>query len=211
MADTNDIDYDFLIPEELLERYVSGDDKAFSKLVEVFGEKLLGFLSRFTGDYNLAEDIFQAVLVKIAAHARSFNNHTRLNTWIFAIARNTAIETMRSANISLNQQITDNTDSETADETDNAILEALCKSLPPVNQITVEELGRRIATAVTKLPAPQREVFLLREDADLTMDEIAQIVDCSKETVKSHMRYAIDKLRINLKKETKLYSLLDRL
>ncbi len=211
MAGNTDIDYDFLTPEELLEHFVSGDDEAFISLVRHFGEKLLGFLSRFTGDYTLAEEIFQSVLVKIATHAKSFNHHTRLNTWIFAIARNTAIESLKSANNDQHQQLTDAAEPDNDDEIDKSILNALCRSLPPVNQITVEELGRRIAAAVTMLPETEREVFLLREDADLTMDEIAQIVNCSKETAKSRMRYAINKLRVNLKKETKLYSLLDRL
>ena len=212
MSDKQDIDYDFLTPEELLEMYVSGDDEAFCVLVEVIGKRLLGFITRFTGDYHIAEDVFQTVLLKLATHAKSYDNRANLNTWIYAIARNACIDALKAQ--SKYQQLiieTGRSDDAGEDEVDTAILQILCRSLPPLDQLTVEELGRRIATAVTALPEPQREVFLLREDADLSMDEISRIVNCSKETVKSRMRYAINKLRINLKKEAKLYGLLERL
>ena len=205
-------DYEFLTPEELLELYLSGDEEAFCALVEVIGKRLLAFITRFTGDYHMAEDVFQTVLLKIATNAESYNNRASLNTWIYTIARNSCIDALKSQNkfrpISLANTKSDTTGT---DAVDTGILQILCKSLPPLEQLTVEELGRRITAAVTALPEPQREVFLLREDADLSMDEISRIVNCSKETVKSRMRYAINKLRINLKKEAKLYGLLERL
>ena len=202
--------YDFLTPEELLEIYVSGDEGAFCALVKVIGERLLGFISKFTGDYHIAEDVFQTVLFKIATNAKSYNNRASLNTWIYAIARNASIDALK-ANNRYKTISTSTNQTEGEDEVDQAVLQILCKSLLPIDQLTVEELGRRIAAAVTVLPEPQREVFLLREDADLSIDEIAKIIGCNRETVKSRMRYAINKLRINLKKEAKLYGLLDRL
>ncbi len=204
------IDYKFLTPEELLEMYVSGDEDAFSALVNVIGQRLLGFISKFTGDYHIAEDVFQAVLFKIATNAKSYNNRASFNTWIYAIARNASIDALK-ANNRYKTVSAYASQPEGEDNVDKAILQVLCKALPPIEQLTVEELGRRIASAVTVLPEPQREVFLLREDADLSIDEIAKIIDCNRETVKSRMRYAINKLRINLKKEAKLYGLLDRL
>ncbi len=204
-------EYEFLTPEELLEKYTSGDEGAFCALVSVVGEKLLGFITRFTGDFHMAEDVFQTVLLKIATHAKNYNNRASLNTWMYAIARNASIDALKSNNRYKLYLAEEDSESTGEDQVDKHILQALCKALPPIDKLTVEELGRRIATAVTALPEPQREVFLLREDADLSIEEIAKIVGCSKETAKSRMRYAINKLRVNLKKEAKLYGLLDRL
>lgn len=204
-------DYEFLTPEELLEKYNSGDEEAFCALVGIIGERLLGFITRFTGDFHMAEDVFQTVLLKIATHASSYNGRASVNTWIYTIARNASVDALKANNrykAIINEE---DADINIEDSVDRKILQLLCKSLPAVEKLTVEELGRRIAAAVSALPELQREVFLLREDADLSIDEIAKIVNCSKEAVKSRMRYAVNKLRLNLKKEAKLYGLLDRL
>ena len=58
-----------------------------------------------------------------------------------------------------------------------------------------EELKARMRKAIDALPEEQREVFLLREEADLSFKEIADIVGISENTVKSRMRYALTKLR----------------
>jgi RNA polymerase sigma-70 factor (ECF subfamily) len=52
--------------------------------------------------------------------------------------------------------------------------------------------------AITELPREQREVFLLREEAGLTVDQIAETCGINFETAKSRLRYAIDKLRHKL-------------
>ena len=211
IENTENEKYSYLTPEELLEHYISGDDTAFHILVENIGRQLLGFIVRYTGDYHIAEDIFQEVLLKVACNANSFNSRSRLNPWLYRIARNTTIDALKKLN-KHKQYLQEFNDNDNYDEeVDRRVLKALCNNLPPVETITVEELGRRISAAVTSLPEPQREVFLLREDADLTFEEIAKITGTSKETAKSRMRYAVNKLRTNLKKEAKLYGLLDRL
>ncbi len=211
VIDTAKPDYEYLTPEELLAEYVSGDDGAFTALVEVIGTRLLGFIHRFIGDFHIAEDVFQTVLLKLATHAAAFNNRANLNTWVFAIARNASIDALKAHN-KIRLILNDPAESQDKeDEIDQRISHILCNSLPPLQQLTVEELGRRISAAVTALPEKQREVFLLREDADLSIEEIAKIVECSRETAKSRLRYAVNKLRINLKKEARLYGLLDRL
>ena len=57
------------------------------------------------------------------------------------------------------------------------------------------ELGQRITVAVESLPPDQREVFLLRELANIPFKEIAEIVGVPENTVKSRMRYALERLQ----------------
>ena len=59
-------------------------------------------------------------------------------------------------------------------------------------------LAHDIQQAIDALPEDQREVFLMREQADLSFKEIADIVGISENTVKSRMRYALEKLREQL-------------
>ena len=61
---------------------------------------------------------------------------------------------------------------------------------------------RRLATALRDLPDEQRDVFLLHEEAGLSLDQIAAITDCKRETAKSRLRYAIRKLRAAIDEST---------
>src|SRR5205814_793141 len=60
------------------------------------------------------------------------------------------------------------------------------------------ELGGKLQTAIAKLSEDQREVFLMREFLDMPFKEIADVVGCPENTVKSRMRYALEKLRLEL-------------
>ena len=54
---------------------------------------------------------------------------------------------------------------------------------------------RRLSAALLDLPDEQREVFLLHEEAGLSLEQIATIMDSNRETTKSRLRYAVNKLR----------------
>jgi RNA polymerase sigma-70 factor (ECF subfamily) len=68
----------------------------------------------------------------------------------------------------------------------------------PESLLGAEALAGAIATALEALPLLQREVFLLRAETDLTLDEIAQVIGTSRETAKSRLRYALNRLRAAL-------------
>ena len=61
-----------------------------------------------------------------------------------------------------------------------------------------KQLQTHIKAAVDKLPEDQREVFLMRQVGDLAFKEIAEIVGVSENTVKSRMRYALERLQAAL-------------
>jgi RNA polymerase sigma-70 factor (ECF subfamily) len=66
----------------------------------------------------------------------------------------------------------------------------------PADRATIgKEIQVRITTAIEALPDDQREVFLLREYSDLAFKEIASIVGAPENTVKSRMRYALERLQ----------------
>lgn len=201
--------FDYMTPEELLEHFRHGSDPAFEALVGMIGGRLFGFLRRYLGDEHLAEDVYQTVLVKIALHAGEYDGRARLHTWIYRIARNAAMDAVRARG--RRHEVAAGTGVAEPEE-DGSVLRALgeivSKELPPLEQLTVEELGKRIGRAVEGLPLEQREVFLLREQADLTFEDIGQMLGCGKETAKSRMRYAMRNLQAALGAEARLYGLL---
>lgn len=60
------------------------------------------------------------------------------------------------------------------------------------------EIGARVLSAISQLPEEQREVFLLREISNLPFNEIAKVVQAPENTVKSRMRYALERLQAAL-------------
>ncbi len=65
----------------------------------------------------------------------------------------------------------------------------------PDSRAEAEVIGAAILSAVDALPLAQREIFLLRAETDLTLEEIAEVIGTSRETAKSRLRYALDRLR----------------
>lgn len=174
--------------EALLERYLSGDGEAFTDLVRLYEERLYAFLARFTGDSHLAEDVFQQVFLKVALHGREFDRRSSFSTWLFRITRNAAIDELRKRRR-------------------GAVIhgvggsgeyEPSAPERTPLEQLAGLELRERILALVDALPEAQREAFLLKEEAELGFDEIAEIAGCSRDTVKSRFRLAVEKLRTAL-------------
>jgi len=68
----------------------------------------------------------------------------------------------------------------------------------PERQLSAFEERRRLQLALEELPADQREVVLLRLEQELSLEQIGQITGVGRETVKSRLRYALDKLKLRL-------------
>ncbi len=194
-----------LSPEDLLDRFVQGEDEAFTLLVERVGARLYGFLCRFLGDRHKAEDAYQTVLIKVAKHAHAYDRRARLTTWLYRIARNACVDRVRRDARTPTQSL-DAGDDEKGPSGSDAVAAA---DPAPGAKLEAEELGACIAEAVAELPEEQREVFLLKEDGELTFDEIGELLGCGKETAKSRMRYALRRLQNALGKQGRLYGLLE--
>ena len=191
-------------PETLLEQFVAGKEEAFTMLVGQIGDRLFGFILRFMGNRHAAEDVYQTVLVKVATHASSFDRRARLSTWVYRIARNACLDAVRKSG----RRKTVSLDAALDAETDRTPIDMMAAVGPgPDEDVTRKELRSRIAAAVETLPDDQREVFLLKEDGELTFDEIGELVGCGKETAKSRMRYAMKRLQNALGAEGRLYGL----
>jgi RNA polymerase sigma-70 factor (ECF subfamily) len=65
----------------------------------------------------------------------------------------------------------------------------------PEAEIEREESSRRYRAALATLPQEQRDVYLLHEESDLSLEEIARVTGVGAETAKSRLRYAVGKLK----------------
>lgn len=189
---------------ELLQTYARGDESAFEQIVSQHGARLYGFLTRFLAHATDAEDVYQAVWLKVARGASRFDGRARFATWLYTIARNAALDHLRAAGRRLQasslDQVRDVGDTPLRDDIPGA-------EAAPDESAIAGELGARIRAAVESLPQEQREVFLLKEDGGLSFDEIAAMLSENRETIKSRMRYALGKLRRSLATEARAYGL----
>lgn len=184
--------------EMLMVRYQRGDRHAFEELVRRHERPLYNFVLRQVGPGAVAEDLTQDAFLRVVQNAGEFKHEARFSTWLYTIARNLCIDQLRKLghrrHASLDQP------SGGADE-GPPLVERVADARPSADverSATSGRVATTIEVAVLALPEDQREVFLLREVANLPFKDIAEITGVGENTVKSRMRYALDRLQTAL-------------
>jgi len=172
------------IPDDsaLMLRYGDGDVQAFEILYRRHNDAIYRYLLRLSGHRDSADDIFQDVWGKIIKARASYRPTAKFTTFLYRVAHNCFIDHVRR-----NKRHSMNT-----------VLEPEFHSDPGESPETATErsLAReRLEIALTTLPEEQRDAFLLREEGGLSVDQIAAVTGCNRETAKSRLRYAVAKLR----------------
>jgi RNA polymerase sigma-70 factor, ECF subfamily len=176
--------------------YQAGDARAFAELVARHEKPLWNFLRRFTPDPTSAEDLLQETFMRVVKSAASYQANARFRTWLYTIARNLCTDAARSR-VHRKAQSLDATSNRDSDAP--RLAETVSGSDPGGEQRTLtRELGVQLERALDALPQLQREVFVMRELLDLPFAEIAVAVGASEPTVKSRMRYALERMRLEL-------------
>jgi RNA polymerase sigma-70 factor (ECF subfamily) len=183
--------------EQLMQAYREGNPRAFELLLARHERKVWNFLRRSVGDATLAEDLLQEVFLRvIRAHADSvvWRGEAKFTTWIYTIARNLCIDHARRA-VHRDARSLD-APTRAGDETSETLHDRLSDDARDAEGLTSDgQVRARVEQAVAALPPDQREVFLLRETMDMPFAEIAAVVGAPEPTVKSRMRYALERLR----------------
>lgn len=182
--------------EMLMLAFRQGDAAAFKVLLGRHQRPLFNFLLRNVRNRSLAEDLTQDVYMRVIKSAASYKQEAKFTTWLYTIARNLCIDQSRRAKHrkarSLDQPIGHDERSKTMQDT------IADKGISVDRQVESQQLQGRIESAIAVLNDEQREVFLMRERLNLQFNEIAKIIGCSENTVKSRMRYALENLRKEL-------------
>ena len=184
--------------EMLMVRYQRGERKAFAELVRRHNRPIYNFVLRQLRVPTLAEDVTQDVFMRLVQNAAEFKHEARFLTWLYTIARNLCIDQLRK----LSHRRHASLDQPSAEQAAGAGAKTLGESISDPNPNTSaehnalsSEVRSCIVRAVDSLPDDQREVFLLREVASLPFRDIAEITGVGENTVKSRMRYALERLK----------------
>lgn len=170
--------------EELMLRYRDGDVGAFEMLYVKHKGGIYRYLLRQT-DYDSAAELHQEVWMNLVRSHKQYEPSARFTTYLYKIAHNRLIDHYRANG----RRLPASYEEDCADE-----LSAPAQSDPAVRTQLSQQV-RILLAGIVDLPEAQREVFLLREESGLTLDEIALVTGVSRETVKSRLRYAVNKLR----------------
>lgn len=166
--------------QNLLAAYRRGDMAAFDRLYGRYRQPLYLYLLRRGHTESVAEDIFHDCWIRVIDQGKSFEGE-HFRAWLYAIARNLSTDYFRKALIRVADVLDENSLEQAHVSTERQQLAMDCIEL--------------IKSSLGRLPVEQRDVFLLKEEAGLSLQQIAEIMVVGRETIKSRIRYAMNQLK----------------
>ncbi len=179
--------------EDLMLRYGDGDAGAFEALYRRHRGRLYRFLLRQAGDAATAEELFQDVWMRVVNSRGRYEVRAKFTAWVYTIAHNRLADFHRTGGRA----------AFLSHEESEAVLENLpAEEIPADLLLDRKRAAQRLLAALAELPVVQSEAFLLQQEGDLSLEEIAAATGVSRETAKSRLRYAVAKLRASLGKKS---------
>jgi RNA polymerase sigma-70 factor, ECF subfamily len=173
--------------EALMLAFQSGDARAFEQLYARYRGTLYRFLVRQCGNAADGEELYQDVWVTLARQRERWEPRATLKTFLYRIAHTRLLDHYRRSRRHRGFL-------ELA-EVDEAELEDSCPAVRAEAEWEQAALLAAWQHCLAALPPPQREAFLLREESELELAQIASVVGVAVEAAKSRLRYAVNKLR----------------
>lgn len=175
--------------EDLMLAYQGGDARAFEVLYQRHRGTLYRFFLRSLTRRDLADELFQDTWSRVITARDRWRPEAKFTTWLLQIANNLMIDHFRR------QRPEDG-----GDAADEAFRTTPADSREQPERVLSEfEQSRQMQMALAELPSDQRQAFLLRAELGLGVEEIAETMGVGRETAKSRLRYALEKLRSRLR------------
>src|SRR5262249_7668190 len=171
-----------------------GQREAFGQLVRRYERELYGYLRRYLGDANLADDVFQNTFLQLYTKIGQYEAGRPVRPWLYTIATHQAIDALRRNSrhqaLSLDQEREEIRDGDV-----HSLLSLLESRLgSPVDHVHEAERRQQVRASVERLPEFLRQVVILAYYQGLKYREIADIVGIPVGTVKSRLHAALVKL-----------------
>ena len=164
----------------LISRVAAGDIHAFETLYRIYHPRLDRFLSLMTARHTLVEEVLNDTMLVVWRRSDTYNRQSKVSTWIFAIAYRTALKALRDQDEPVGTDAADERSSEDPG---------------PEQKLMAGQIRSRLFRGLEALSAEQRSVLVLTYFHDLPYNEIARIVDCPVDTVKTRVFHGRRRLR----------------
>ena len=163
---------------ELVRKFIDGDESSFNKIVNKYKDKIYWHARRMTGNHLDADEIVQEVLFVIYKNLKGFKFKSSLYTWIYKITSTRSLNYLKRRKLKEILSLEDQSE-KLQETTDN---------------IEVKEKLEAVNKVLQKLPAKQREIFILRNYESLSYKEISEITGKSIGALKSNYFHSIQKI-----------------
>lgn len=177
-----------LSDQELIKRYLDGNERSFEILLNRHKQKIYTSIYLFVKEQSLAEDIFQEVFIKIIDTLRKgkYNHEGKFLQWAMRISYNMCVDYFRRSKRRPQVSPTETFDIfDVLQVTDENAEQTIIRS----------QTHDKVRKLVDMLPPEQREVVILRHYADMSFKEIAKLTRVSINTALGRMRYALINIR----------------
>jgi len=169
---------------ELMTRVRDGELERLADLFERHQRRLFNFFLRLTGDRSRAEDLVQEVFVRILKYRKSFKSEAEFTPWMFAMARNAAVDQYRR----LPREVQENPEApEPAAPIDP--LEH------PVARLEKKEQSELLSRALSRLAPEKRELLLLARFGEMRYEASGELLGVSVGAIKVRVHRALKDLR----------------
>lgn len=173
----------------LLERCKRQDAEAFGRFVDVYQNRLFGFVRRMVNDAEEAADITQDAFIRAFQAIHRFDGRCSVRTWLFRIAYNLCVDRARKVDRTPNEFRLDH------GYEDDETVELADVRWDPENIVMNDEFFELVEKGVASMSEKLRSVLLLHDKEDLSYDEIAETLGIPVGTVKSRLFLARNHLQ----------------
>ena len=178
--------------EDLMERYRDGDAGAFDLLYARHKGGVYRYMLRQCGDRDIAEELYQDVWMNLIRARDGYTVTAKFTTWLYRLAHNRLIDYYRSRSGGVPVSF----DAEDGPALDNV---PAARADDPAVSVDIKQQAGRLLQLIEALPESQREAFLLQQESDMSIEDIAQATGVNRETAKSRLRYALSRLRAGMR------------
>jgi len=174
---------------------IDKNSPGFQAVYDEFHPRIQRYISNMVGEGE-AEDVTQEVFIKVNRALPEFREESKLSTWVYRIATNTAVDRLRSPAYHVNQTAVAEEDIEGQLDDQNIWTG---EKVPVLEwQVVRKEMGECIQDYIRKLPENYRIVLALRELEGLSIKETADILGVTTSTVKIRLHRAKERLKKDL-------------
>ena len=168
-------------------RFLLGSDYGLEQVIELYKDSLIFFLMRYVISADIAEELTEDTFVTLAVKKPPFSENAQFRTWLYTIARNKALNYLRSAVFRKTLPL----------EQAGAVQAPDC----PEQRLLLQERYRKLYTAIDSLPKNQREMVYLVYFEDMSIAQAASVIRKTQRQGINILFRARQKLRFILQEE----------
>ncbi|MCB9741968.1 MAG: sigma-70 family RNA polymerase sigma factor [Alphaproteobacteria bacterium] len=185
--------------EELVRRFKDGDRHAFNEIVRRYQSRVFSLCLRWMGDRQIAEEVAQDVFIATFKALGRFRGDAKLSTWIFRVTVNHC-KNRRLYRKRRHQDRHEALEGNNRDDPEAPNRQLADEDAPSPDALRHQsEADTILADALAALDDDQREIIVLRDVEDLSYEEIADLLELPRGTVKSRLHRARKELARKLK------------